>query len=79
MTFTAIYERVEDGWWMASCPEIPGAITQGETLDEARYMLRDAIEELAAARREKALQRIQSREAGTAVPSDEIIREPLEI
>lgn len=52
---TAIYKRVENGWWVATCPEIPGAVTQGETLDDARFMLKDAIRELGAARREKAI------------------------
>jgi predicted RNase H-like HicB family nuclease len=33
--YTAIYERGEDGWWVASCLEMPEAITQGETIDEA--------------------------------------------
>lgn len=68
--FTAVYERVEGGWWMASCPEIPGAITQGKTLDEARYMLKDAIRELSIARREKA-----GRELTDA--RSEVVREPL--
>ena len=28
---TAIYERTEDGWWVVSVPEIPGAHSQGRT------------------------------------------------
>lgn len=67
--FTALYERTE-GWWVATCPEIPGAITQGRTLDEARFMLRDAIKELGAARREKAERELT--DAGS-----EVVREPL--
>src|SRR5215212_8874527 len=33
--YTAIYERGEDGWWVASCLEMPEAITQGQTIEEA--------------------------------------------
>jgi len=40
--FTAIIER--DGeWYIAFCPEIPGANGQGKTKDEARRSLADAI------------------------------------
>ena len=40
--FTAIMER--DGeWYIAYCPEIPGAHGQGNTKDEARKSLADAI------------------------------------
>jgi predicted RNase H-like HicB family nuclease len=40
--FTAAFER--DGeWYIAYCPEIPGANGQGKTKDEARASLADAI------------------------------------
>jgi len=40
--FTAVFER--DGeWYIAYCPEIPGANGQGKTKDEARASLADAI------------------------------------
>lgn len=40
--FTAIFEQ--DGeWWVGSVDELPGAVTQGRTLDEARENLRDAV------------------------------------
>ncbi len=49
--FTAVFEK--DGyWWVATAPEIPGAHSQGRTVDEAREMLLDAIKELTLARRE---------------------------
>ena len=41
--FTAVFER--DGeWFLAYCPEIPGANGQGKTKDEARESLIQAIE-----------------------------------
>lgn len=43
---TCIFERGDDGFWIASCLEVPGALTQGRTLAEARSMLRDAIREI---------------------------------
>lgn len=41
--FTAIIER--DGeWWIAYCPEVPGANGQGRTKDECRQNLSEAIQ-----------------------------------
>ena len=31
-------------WWVAWSDDVPGALTQGKTLEEARENLRDAIE-----------------------------------
>ena len=52
--FTAIIEK--DGeWFIAYCPEIPGANGQGRTRDEARESLAEAIALILADRREDAL------------------------
>ena len=69
---TAIYERTEDGWWVVSVPEIPGAHSQGRTLEEAREMIKDATRLLLEVRREDA-----EREASVA--GKEVVREPLEV
>jgi predicted RNase H-like HicB family nuclease len=39
---TVILERDEDGWYVASVPELRGCHTQGRTLDEVMENLRDA-------------------------------------
>jgi predicted RNase H-like HicB family nuclease len=55
--FTAIIER--DGeWFIAFCPEIPGANGQGRTKDEARESLAEAIELILEDRRADALRGI---------------------
>jgi len=41
--FTAIIEAAPEGGYWAMCPEIPGANGQGETLEEAKESLREAI------------------------------------
>jgi len=54
ITLTAVYEEVSEqdgGGYVAYVEELPGAITEGETLDEARENLRDAIEVLLEANR----------------------------
>lgn len=51
--YSAIFER--DGeWYVGWVPELPGANTQGRTLDEARENLREAIELVLLTRREVA-------------------------
>jgi len=55
MVLTAVYEEVpesEGGGYVAYTEELPGAISEGDTLDEARENLRDAIQILLAANRE---------------------------
>lgn len=52
--FTAIIERDEE-WYVAYCPEIPGANGQGRTKDEARQDLANAIALILEDRREDAL------------------------
>ena len=52
--FTAILEK--DGpWYIAYCPEVPGANGQGKTKDEARDSLAAAIALILQDRRDDAL------------------------
>ena len=56
-TLSAVYEEVpesEGGGYVAYTEELPGAISEGDTLEEARENLRDAIEVLLEANRELA-------------------------
>jgi predicted RNase H-like HicB family nuclease len=51
--FTAVYIRVPEGY-IAFVEELPGANTQGDTLEEARENLRDAVALVLQANRELA-------------------------
>lgn len=52
--FTAIIEQ--DGeWYVAYCPEIPGANGQGRTVPESLHSLAEAISLILEDRREDAL------------------------
>lgn len=53
-TFTAIFEKDEQ-WYIAYCPEVPGANGQGRTKAEARESLAEAIKLILQDRREDAL------------------------
>lgn len=41
--FTAVFQQDED-WWIAWVEELPGANTQGKTLEEARINLKEAVQ-----------------------------------
>ena len=53
-TYTAIFERDGD-WYVAYCPEVPGANGQGRTKEDARASLAGAIDLILRDRREDAL------------------------
>jgi len=40
---TAIIEAAPEGWYWAVCAEIPGANGQGESIEEAKESLREAV------------------------------------
>ena len=69
MAFTAVFQKVPEGY-IAFVEELPGANTQGSTLEEARENLREAVELVIEANR--ALAREELGES-------EVIRESLKI
>lgn len=73
--FTALFELGDQGWWVATCPEVPGAITQGRTVEEARENLKDAIHLMLEDMREDAQEELKDKESR----GREIILEPLEV
>lgn len=58
--FTAIYEKV-GAWYIGYAEELPGANAQGETLDEVRESLREAIELILISNRELAEKELTGR------------------
>ena len=64
MILTAVYEQVsksEGGGYVAYVEELPGAISEGDTMEEARENLRDAVELLLEANRELAGKRVSGK------------------
>jgi predicted RNase H-like HicB family nuclease len=51
--FTAVFEQKGE-WWIGYVEELPGANTQGRTLDEARENLKEAVALVLEANRELA-------------------------
>jgi predicted RNase H-like HicB family nuclease len=69
MVLTAVFRQVPEGY-VAFVEELPGANTQGATLEEARENLREAVELVIEANRAMARE-----ELGSA----HVVREPLKI
>ncbi|MDK2855968.1 MAG: hypothetical protein PWQ86_1181 [Bacillota bacterium] len=65
--FTAVFQK-RGNWWVGYVEELPGANTQGKTLEEARENLREAVALI-----------IQANRDTIAPPSDssETVREEL--
>jgi predicted RNase H-like HicB family nuclease len=60
--FTIVFEPAEDGaGFTAYIPEVPGAISEGDTVEEAREMVLDALRELTTYRREVAMRSTSSK------------------
>ncbi|ALA60926.1 type II toxin-antitoxin system HicB family antitoxin [Nitrospira moscoviensis] len=41
--YTVLFEPAEEGGYVVTCPTLPGLVTEGQSLEEARAMAQDAI------------------------------------
>lgn len=69
LQFTAVFRKVPQGY-VGFVEELPGANTQGATLEEARANLQEAVEMVLQANRELA---------GETAGTGEVIREPFKV
>jgi predicted RNase H-like HicB family nuclease len=69
LQFTAVFQKVPEGY-IGSVEELPGANTQGATLDEARTNLVEAVQLVLEANRALSEEELR----GT-----DVIREPLRL
>jgi predicted RNase H-like HicB family nuclease len=69
MQFTAVFQKVPEGY-IGFVEELPGANTQGDTLEEARANLREAVALVLEANRALAEE---------VLAGQEVIREPMRI
>jgi len=57
MEYTAIIKEMSNGWYFAQCEQIPGAMTQGKTTEEALENLKEAIQLVLEAESEHGITR----------------------
>lgn len=43
LTYTVIFEKAAEGGYVAIVPALPGCLTQGETFEETKENIKDAI------------------------------------
>ncbi len=66
---TTIFEEAEEGGYIGYVAELPGANTQGDTMDEVRENLAEAIQLILEANREQFERQLQ--------PGSKVTREQL--
>ena len=55
MEYTPITKLMSNGWYFAQCEQVPGAMTQGRTVEEALENLKEAIQLVLEAEREHGI------------------------
>jgi antitoxin HicB len=66
-SYTVVFEPSPEGGYTVTCPALPGLVTEGDTLEEARAMARDAIR--------CYLESLQKE--GASFPEEDVEEEPL--
>ncbi|HAF22070.1 MAG TPA: antitoxin HicB [Blastocatellia bacterium] len=69
LNFTVVITPDVTGGYFVTCPALPGLVTAGDTLEEARAMAKDAIQGYLESLKKD----------GEAIPTDESITERLTI
>jgi predicted RNase H-like HicB family nuclease len=68
--FTVVIERDEDGRYLAICPGLQGCYTEGETEEEAKELIKDAVKlhvEARVARGEPIYEEVSSTKISIAI------------
>ncbi len=77
MKLTAVFEPAKAGGYTCFLEEIPAAISQGDTLPEAKANLMDALKLVLACQRELAEKDLEAavvgEQAAQAVPEDRVV------
>ena len=72
-SYTVVYEPAEEGGFVVTVPALSGVVTEGDTLDEAREMAKDAITGYIESLQKDGLD-VPLEKEGIAVPVTEKIR-----
>ena len=68
-SYTVLFEPAEEGGYVVTCPALPGLVTEGDTLEEARSMAEDAIRAYIESLRKDHL----------LVPADNTVKEEIHV
>lgn len=56
LKYTAIFEPAEEGGYVVSVPALPGCVTEGDTFEQAVYMIKDAMKGYLAVLKKEGLE-----------------------
>lgn len=56
LKYTVIFEPAEEGGYVVSVPALPGCVTEGDTFEEAVYMVKDAMKGYLAVLKKEGLE-----------------------
>jgi antitoxin HicB len=73
--YTVYFEPAEEGGYVVTCPALPGLVTEGDTLDEARRRAAEAIRGYVEVLRKHG----QPIPAEDPQPTTEVIRETVSV
>ena len=62
MEYTAIFEKMDNGWYFAQCEQMPNAITQGRTIADAKKNLQEVIEMLLEIQKEESTRQFNGKQ-----------------
>jgi predicted RNase H-like HicB family nuclease len=65
MRLHVVLEVAEEGGFVAECVEIPGAITEGETREEALHKMQDAVRAVLGVRMKEAHESVVRAQSAT--------------
>ena len=60
MEYTAIIKKTPSGWYIAQCEQVPGAMTQGRTIEEVKENLKEAIKLVLEVEKELCIKRYKN-------------------
>jgi predicted RNase H-like HicB family nuclease/DNA-binding XRE family transcriptional regulator len=67
---TAVYRKEADGGYFVFCPQVKGVFSEGDTLKEARVMIKEALEGIIEVVLEKDLQNYFTPNDEKKIPGD---------
>jgi len=71
MKLTALIEKSDDGWFVGQLEEFPAVLSQGKTIEELKFNLKDALNLLLDSNR----QRVESENEGKEIIREELVVE----
>lgn len=75
LKYTVIFEPAEEGGYVVSVPALPGCVTEGDTFEQAVYMIKDAMKGYLAVLKKEGLE--IPRETEDVVVTKVAIPEPI--